>query len=172
MKSAKSTDLHRGSADVPHEWMAPGRHRRIDALVLGDRTEALNRRRVAGRRIRPSDAWLERAGSDPRYGPAPTAGLGRERNGRFPLLKIDCGPQTAAGFVPFSAQRQFRSANLGHARLNRKLRIKGSWSSGGVTNQVSIMSWTLFARASIAKGFVIICIPGSRWPFPTTAFSA
>ena len=31
---------------------------------------------------------------------------------------------------------------------------------------------TRAASASIAKGLVITCMPGSRWPLPTAAFSA
>lgn len=40
------------------------------------------------------------------------------------------------------------------------------------TGHLSIMSRTRFARASIANGLVTTCMPGSRWPLPTTAFSA
>ncbi len=36
----------------------------------------------------------------------------------------------------------------------------------------SIIARTLVAKASIAKGLVIIRIPGARWPLPKAAFSA
>jgi hypothetical protein len=36
----------------------------------------------------------------------------------------------------------------------------------------SIISRTLLAKSIIPNGFAITCIPGSRCPFPTVAFSA
>ncbi len=36
----------------------------------------------------------------------------------------------------------------------------------------AVSSLIRLASASMAKGLVSTCMPGSRWPLPTTAFSA
>jgi len=86
-------------------------------------------------------------------------------------------PETIAGLGGGdrrgSRQSQNRRPKCGIQLLPVAHSDQGDWRSKLLTSgQLEIMLLMRSARMSIRKGLLSRCIPGSKWPFPTTAFSA
>ena len=77
--------------------------------------------------------------------------------------------------LPTDRDMRFLLAGNQGAPPARCLRPSPASAQGRPADDVrhaSMMERILFAKPSTAKGLVIICMPGSRWPDPKAAFSA
>ena len=101
------------------------------------------------------------------------AGHGRQGGGEHGAVQLfheeragnDQGRGAGAG-------AEFRRGGRGGDGDGDRFGGGGAWRTHFPPGASSIIARIFAARSSIAKGLVMTCMPGSRWPWPTAALSA